>query len=179
VRFIAPEPFRFDETAAERRGRLLVLTGKGVFPHLPTQLLECFERLALGMQRLALAPPENTAAERCAVFVLLIFFRNRREPHHLPVFLAEHMANQVVLVEPLLDNDDRGCALVVLAAEQRVVVPIIGALTQDFRQGVRRLQAIVDDNQVGSPPGEHAPDRASKPVSASRGDELLSRGSLR
>jgi hypothetical protein len=48
------EPFRLDQATAQRGGRLLILASEIVFAERPPDMLEGFERLALGVQSLAL-----------------------------------------------------------------------------------------------------------------------------
>jgi len=45
--------------------------------------------------------------------VHLVGFGDRREAHNLPWLLAEHVADEVVLVQPLHDDDDGATAFVV------------------------------------------------------------------
>jgi hypothetical protein len=45
--------------------------------------------------------------------VRLVLFRNCREPKDFPMLLAENMADQIVLVQPLHDRNDASPPLVV------------------------------------------------------------------
>ena len=53
------EPGRLDQAAAQWRRGLLVLAGEIVFADRPADLLEYRERLALGVQSLALPPVQD------------------------------------------------------------------------------------------------------------------------
>jgi hypothetical protein len=44
------------------------------------------------------------------------------------LLLAEDVADEVVFVQPLHDDDDRAMLLVILAAVERVVVPLVAGL---------------------------------------------------
>jgi hypothetical protein len=65
--------------------------------------------------------------------------RDRRQAHHLPLLLAEHVAYQVIQMQALHDDDDGPVLLVVEAAVQRVVVPGVGRHALGIRQGPHRV----------------------------------------
>ncbi|MDF2810188.1 MAG: hypothetical protein K0S56_1219 [Microvirga sp.] len=50
---------------------------------------------------------------------------SRSNRDHLPLFPGEHVTNQIVLMKPLHDNDDRAGALVVQARQEGVVESFI------------------------------------------------------
>jgi hypothetical protein len=92
---------------------LLILAGEIVFADRAADSLEGVERLALGMQGLALTTPVTLPPPDRLDLVHLIGFGDRRKAHDLPRLLGEHMADEVVLVQPLHDDDDGTTALVV------------------------------------------------------------------
>jgi hypothetical protein len=59
--------------------------------------------------------------------VLLVLFGACHKADDLSGLLAEHMANKIILVYPLHDDDD--AALVVLAAVKGVVEPAVGTVS--------------------------------------------------
>jgi hypothetical protein len=61
-------------------------------------------------------------------------------------------------------STNRTLLLVIEAAVERVVEPFIGALPVRFRQCFFGLQRVVDDDDVGTPPGQHAADRGGDPA---------------
>jgi hypothetical protein len=63
-----------------------------------------------------------------------ILFRDRWQGHHLPVLLAEDVADEIVLVQTLLDDDDRALGLVVEATVEGVVVELGDPSTFRLRQ---------------------------------------------
>jgi len=69
------------------------------------------------------------------------------------------MAGEVVLVQAMHDQHDGTPELVVEPAVEGVVVPFVRRLALGLRQGFLGLQRIVDDDQVGTPPGQHTADR--------------------
>jgi hypothetical protein len=73
------------------------------------------------------------------------------------------MAGEVVLVRAVHDQHDRTGELVVEPATEGVVVPLVGRLPLDLRQGLLGLQRIVDDDDVGTAPGQHPADRGGDP----------------
>src|SRR6266446_10106061 len=75
VRRISPEPCRLDHAAALRCWHLLVLAGEIVFADRPADLLEHLERLARGMQGLALLAAEGLLPEHPLELVQLVVIR--------------------------------------------------------------------------------------------------------
>ena len=82
------------------------------------------------------------------------------------------MAGQVVLVQPVHDQRDGTLLLVVQSTVERVVEQFVGALPVGLRQCLFGLQWIVDDDDVGTPPGQHAADRGRDAASLCRRFEL-------
>ena len=70
------------------------------------------------------------------------------------------MASEVVLMQAMHDQDDRAPELVVEAAVEGVVEPFVRRLALRLRQCFLRLQRVVDDNDVGTPPGQDTADRS-------------------
>ena len=132
---VALEPFRLDQAAAQRGGRLLKLAGEVVFADRPPDTLEGFERLAVRVQRLALTAPEAAWSPDRLDLVRLIGFGDRRKAQHFPGLLREDVADEVILVQALHDNDNRATALVVEPAVERVVVPVVAGVP--LRRGER------------------------------------------
>jgi hypothetical protein len=60
-----------------------------------------------------------------------------------------------------------------------VVVPFVGGLPLDLRQGLLGLQRIVDDDDVGTPPGQHPADRGGDARTLRRRLEFRNRLTLR
>jgi hypothetical protein len=69
--------------------------------------------------------------------------------------------------------------LVVQPAVEGVVVPFVGGLPLDLRQGLLGLQRIVDDDDVGTPPGQHPADRGGDARTLRRRLEFRNRLTLR
>ena len=90
--------------------------------------VESVERLALGMQRFTAPAGEPSRSPDRLVLVHLVGFGDRRKAHDLPRLLGEHMANEIILVQPLHDDDDGAVALVVEPAVEGVVKPVVGRL---------------------------------------------------
>ncbi len=105
------------------------------------------------MQYVASFALEQTPAERAFDLVDFIRFSDRCERQYLPVFLLDDMTHQVILMQPLHNDDDRAPLLVVEPRQERVVIPFIDRLTPGFRKRLVRLERIVDDDQVRSAAG--------------------------
>jgi hypothetical protein len=69
-------------------------------------------------------------------------------------------------VDALHDDHDRSCALVVKAGQQRIHEPLVGCGSLCLRQGVIRLERIVDDDDVAASTGQRAADRSRQTESA-------------
>ena len=67
-------------------------------------------------------------------------------------------------MRPVRDQDDGTRELVVEPAVEGVVVPLVGRLPLRLRQRLLRLQRVVDDDDVGTPPGQHPADRGGDPA---------------
>jgi hypothetical protein len=127
------------------------------------------------MQGLARFAAEGLPSEHRLGPVQLVVFGNRRETHDLPRLLRQHVAGEVVLVQSMHDQHDGARELVVEATIEGVVVPLVGRLALRLRQRLFRLQRVVDDNDVGTPPGQHPADRGGDPAALRRRFELRHR----
>ena len=58
----------------------------------------------------------------------LLGFGDRRKAQNLPGLLRKDVADEVVLVQPLHDDDDGAISLVVELAIKRVIEPFVGRL---------------------------------------------------
>jgi hypothetical protein len=82
-------------------------------------------------------------------------------------------------VQPVHDEDDGARQLVVEAAVEGMVVPLVRDLPLGLRQRLLGLQRIVDDDDVGAAPGQDAADRGGEPATLRRRVEFGHRGALR
>jgi hypothetical protein len=79
-------------------------------------------------------------------------------------------------VQSVHDHHDGARQLVVEAAIEDVVVPLVGRLALRLRQRLFGLQRVVDDDDdVGAPPGQHSADRGGDPAALRRRLELRHR----
>jgi hypothetical protein len=85
------------------------------------------------------------------------------------------MADEIVLMQALHDEDNPAVLLVVEAAIERIVIPLIDLVSLSLGNGLVRLEGIVDDEQVGAAAGQHAADGGGKPMALGRSHELLHR----
>ena len=69
----------------------------------------------------------------------LVVFGDRREAHDFPRLLREDMADEVVLVQPLHDDDNGAVALVVEPAIEGVVKPLVGRFSLRLRERLLRF----------------------------------------
>ncbi len=82
------------------------------------------------------------------------------------------MADEIVFVQPLHDDDDRAFGLVVQARIERSVEPLVDGGAAALGHRVDGLQRIVDDDEIGAAPGQDAADRGRQPKPARRRDEF-------
>ena len=174
-----PEPGRLDHAAAQWCRRLLVLAGEIVFADRAADLLEHRQRLARRVQGLALPPREDSRPRQRIDHMRLVRLGDRRKAHDVPILLRQHVADQIVLVQPVHDQDDGPLLLVVEAAVEGVVEPLVGGPPVGLRQGLLGFQRVVDDDDVRTPPGQHPADRSGEPAALGRGFELGCRLPLR
>ena len=71
-------------------------------------------------------------------------------------------------MQPVHDQHDRTRQLVVEPAVKGVVVPLVDCLALRLRQRLFGLQQIVDDDDVGASPGQHAADRGGDAAALGR-----------
>src|ERR1700758_4016842 len=155
---IAHDPVALHHGPAGRRRRLLILSGKRVAADLELHRVQYVERLALGRQRFARFAAIGSLRREGD---RLVAVGNRWKAENIPfVGLGQEKAGQVVDVDALHHDHDRARALVVKAGEQRIREPLIGCQPLCFRQGVVRLQRIVDDDDVAASTGQRAADPA-------------------
>src|SRR6201981_2358668 len=108
-------------------------------------MVEGFEWLALRVQRLALTAPEAARSPDRLDTVHLVGFGDRRKAQNLPRLLREHVAAEVVLGQPLHDQDDRAVALVVEPAVKGVDEPLVAGLPQRLGERLLRLPGSLDE----------------------------------
>jgi len=93
-----------------------------------------------------------------------------------PNFNAENMADEIIFVKALQDEDDAPRALIVRPKVEGVVVPLIHReLRSAVGKGLVGLHRIVDDDEVGIAPGQDSSHRGRRRVPLPRGYELLDR----
>jgi hypothetical protein len=114
------------------------------------------------LQRLAAAPGDRLAPPEIFEGMAFVRFGERRQCEEVPGFLRQHVAREVVLVQPVHDEDDRPGVLVVEAAVEGVVEPFVGRLALRLRQRLLGFRRVVDDDDVGAAPGQHPADRGQE-----------------
>jgi hypothetical protein len=82
-------------------------------------------------------------------------------------------------VQPVHDQDDRTAPGVVEPAVKGVVEPVVDRLPLGLREGLLGLQRVVDDDDVGTTPGQHAADRGGDAAALRRRLEFGHRLPLR
>ncbi len=142
-------------------------------------MLEHGTRLALRVQCLAAPAGEIQRPEERVDQLALVVLGDCREPHDLPLLLRQHVAGEIVFVQPVHDEHDGARQLVVQPAVEGMVVPLVRHLALGLRQRLLGLQRIVDDDDVGAAPGQDAADRGGEPAALGRRVEFGHCGALR
>src|SRR5207237_10046963 len=134
-----------------------------VFPYRPANAVEHLERLAVGVQRLPLTAREASRSQYGFDPVLLVLFGDGREAQNFPLLMAEDVADEVVFMEPLHDDDYGAMLLVVLPAVEGVVIPFVGELPLCVGDRLLGLERIIDKDDVGAAPGQHTASCGGEP----------------
>ena len=159
--------------ALARRRRLLILAGEVVFADRLADRLERFQRLARGMQGLAFLAADPTWSEPRLDVAALIPLGDRGQNEVVPPRPGREMAGQIVLVQPLHDQQDAALLLVVQPAEQGGVEPLVDPDPGRVRERLVRLERVVDDDQVGASAGQHPVHRRRHPHAVLGGGQLV------
>src|SRR4029077_3587996 len=75
----------------------------------------------------------------------------------------QQMPGKVVLVEPLLNDDDAAALLVIEPRDQGLLIKVLAALAFGRRDRIHRLQQVVDDDQIGAMASHRAAQRYGFP----------------
>ena len=110
------------------------MAGEIVLTDRAAELLQHLARLALGVQGFTRSAAKDLPPEHGLDPVPLVLVGNRRQAHDLPLLLGQYMAGEVVLVQPVHDQDYRARALVVEAAVERMVEPFVRRPPLGLRQ---------------------------------------------
>src|SRR5262249_56086439 len=94
----------------------------------PLSLHDALPIFARGVQRLAVAPQKQARAAPGVDAMNFVALGERRKAHHLPALLGQHVRRQIVLMQPVHDQDYSAAPFVVLPAVERVVVPFVDPL---------------------------------------------------
>ena len=134
-------------------------------------LIEHPQWLACGMKQFTdLSIVERIIAD--LDFLRLLRDRGQIEMNPAVRIRLVQMPHQVVLMEPLHDDDDHAILLVVEAGQQCSLEPVYAAIASDFRRGILGFDRIIDDDEVPAAPGKRAADRSGVPEPALHRHEL-------
>jgi hypothetical protein len=82
-------------------------------------------------------------------------------------------------VQSLHDDDNRAVTLVVEPAVKGVEEPLIRRIPSCVGERLLRFRGIVDQNEIGAAPGQHASGGGGEAITFAGGDELLHRVAVR
>ena len=92
-----------------------------------------------------------------------IFDRNGGKLEDFPATLPHNVADHVVFVQALHNNDDAAGHLAVQAAVKRMLIPLVHRIASRIRHGLLGFQRIVNDDEVTTTPRQDAPHRCCHP----------------
>src|ERR1700690_921683 len=78
----------------------------------------------------------------------LLFLGNRWERDDIPLFLIHYMADQIVLVESLHNDDDDAVLFTIQSAHERVVIPFVNARSPSFGKSIIWFKWIIENNHI-------------------------------
>jgi hypothetical protein len=159
-----------DDAAAQGLGPLLQLTGGA--PLLEGELEAVDGRLveALGPQQVALLDARIAPADPGRIEVgrapgLELHRQDELRPFVPAAILLLDVAGEILLAQPLLDDDDRPGLGIVEAGRHRAVPPL---LVRDLGDGVGQrlvgLVGIIDDDDLAALAGDTRTDRGDQPL---------------
>jgi hypothetical protein len=122
---VGPEPRGFDHASAERGWLLLILSREVVLALGNADGLKNLQRLTLRMKSFASTPSDRARAVRSLDHMRFVLDRDGWEAEDFPLPLLQHVAHEVVLVQPLHNDDNAARILIIEAAVQSVLKPII------------------------------------------------------
>jgi hypothetical protein len=130
-------------------------------PDRAADMVEGSERLTREVQGFAPAADEAFGSPDRLDVVRLVSFGDRRKGHNLPRLLAQHMADQIIFVQPLHDDDNGAVLFVVLPAVEGVIVPVVSGVPLGVGERLLGFQWIIDQMKsaprpVSTPPFELA-----------------------
>jgi hypothetical protein len=108
-----PKPRLLDHAAAGGRRVLLVLAGKIIFAEARADPAQRLQGFSLGMQRLAGPSFERPASERRLDDMPFVGLGDRGKREDVPAFSSQDVADEIVFVQPLHDDDDYALGFVV------------------------------------------------------------------
>src|SRR5688572_25483479 len=86
---------------------------------------------------------------------LFILDRDRSQPELIPSTPEQQLASQIVLVQPLHDEDDGAALLIIEPLQESVEHPCLGGRARTFEQCVVSLHGIIDNDEIGTATHEH------------------------
>src|ERR1700688_4875147 len=104
-----------------------------------------------------------------------ILHRYRWEREDIPVSLLKYMANEVILMETLHDDDDDVFFLVVETALDRIVEPVVDILSARLRQGIVGLEGVINEDHVTAASRHRATHRSCQSAALPGGHEVFDR----
>ena len=131
----------------------MVLGFERVGSDISAYAIQNFARLAFWMEN---AANGSTIDATVADFYFFVSHGYGREVQDCPLLrrCLQHVADQVVCVKPLGNDDDGAICLIVQARDQGRSVPFIDCFTLALRHRIDGLEGVIDDDDVCATTGE-------------------------
>ena len=157
------EPLQLEQRAARRHRALIVLGLEIGLTHFGAQT----GNVIVGEPCLMQGVARRTAGEVSLGHLdLLIAMRNQWQAQLLPAPHRDQLPGQVLHVQPLGDDDDPACLLVVETAGDGAGVPAQRILPGNLGVRILGLDRIIDDDERSTPSGQRAAGGSREPISA-------------
>ena len=137
------------------------LAGCAVAPQVGFQLRHRFLWKSLRPEQIPVLCPSVVGGDMRVVALVA-----RWQTQVLPAALVQQMARQVLVMQPLHDDDVGATHGVIEPVGHRLVPPVEGPLADDLTLLVADVVRIVDDNDVAAFAGKRAADGGRQPVAA-------------
>jgi len=119
--------------AAQRHRALLILAGKVILSGVFANNVERKFRFPFRLEDLTGLALKCPLPPRTLDNMRFVFLRYRRKRQDVPISLLHYVADQVVLVQPLHDNNDYTGFFIVEATKKSVAVPVVNTVAPGFR----------------------------------------------
>ena len=166
---VPTEPLPLDDLAFERNRALLILSREIEAAERASDPVEHRTRLSRLVQDLARRSVVYQIRPDCH---FLVDFGNRRQIEMNPRFFLKQVADQILKMQALHDDDDHVASFVVESRIEGSIEPLVDRRARCRRHRIFRLERVVDDYHVTTASGERADHRCRISIPVLSSDEI-------